>query len=240
MLCLTMGSQRITLVPGPDAGHDDDVVEPVQPVKRASAAVLSAVQAGRALQRGCQAFLAVCVDAQSVADASCAAVHSDSAASSIHDKSQLMPEPELDALLHEYDDRFMSALPEGLPLNATLVIPSRLKPSSKPPFRHAYRLSPLELAEAKSQIADLIARGHVEPSTSPYSSPILCIQKKDGTLRMCVHYRALNKLTAKNKYPIPRIDDLLDQLQGSKVFSSLDLTSGYHQIGITSCSFWAL
>ena len=71
------------------------------------------------------------------------------------------------------------------------------------------------------------------PSTSPYSSSILFIQKKDGTLRMCVDYRALNKLTVKNKYPLPRIDDLLDQLQGSKVFSSLDLTSGYHQIRLS-------
>ena len=112
----------------------------------------------------------------------------------------------------------MSALPEGLPPERNIGHTIPLEPGSKPPFRHAYRLSPGELAEAKSQIADLIARGHVEPSTSPYSSPILFIQKKDGTLRMCVDYRALNKLTVKNKYPIPRIDDLLDHCRAPKCF----------------------
>ena len=204
---LTKGSQKITLVPGTDAGHHDGV-DPLKPVR-------------------------LCVDAQSAADASCAAVHGDDVASSTHDKSHLMPETELDALLHEYDDSFMSALPEGLPPERNIGHTIRFEPSSQPPFRHAYRLSPREPAEAKSQIADLIARGHVEPSSSPYSSPILFIQKKDSTLPMCVDYRAPNKLTVKNKYPVPRTVDLLDQLQGSRVFSSLDLTNGYHQIRIT-------
>ena len=84
------------------------------------------------------------------------------------------------------------------------------------------------------QIAELIARGHAAPSNSPFAAPILFVAKKGGALRMCVDYRALNKLTVKTKYPIPRIDDLLDQLQGATVFSSsLDLTSNYHQIRIT-------
>ena len=134
-----------------------------------------------------------------------------------------MPDSELDAVLHEYEDRFHETLPDGLPpeRNTGHTIP--LEPGSKPPFRHAYRLSPRELVEAETQIADLIARGLVEPSTSPYSSPILFIQKKDGSLRMCVDYRALKKLTVKKKYPLPWIVDLLEQLQGSKMFSSLDL-----------------
>ena len=170
--------------------------------------------------------LAVCTDAQCAVDASCAVVQNDA-----NSKSRLMPDTELDALLHEYDDRFMSALPEGLRPERNIGHTLPLEAGCKPPFKHAYRLSPRELAEPKSQIADLIARGHVEPNTSPYSSPMLFTQKKDGTLRMCVDYHALNKLTVKNKYPTPRIDDLMDQLQGSKVFCSLDL-SGYHQIRI--------
>ena len=221
---LTKGSQRITLLPGPES----DLDEPVQSVPGAYAAPITAVQAGKAMASGCRAFLAVCTDAQPVADAACAATPSTTAAGGT-DQSQLMPESELNALLHEYHDRLPEALPCGLPPERNIGHAIPLEPGSKPPFRHAYRLSPRELAEAKSQIADLIARGHVVPSTSPYSSSILFIQKKDVTLRMCVDYRALNTLTVKNKYPSPRIDALLDQLQGSKVFYSLDLTSGYHQ-----------
>jgi Reverse transcriptase (RNA-dependent DNA polymerase) len=78
-----------------------------------------------------------------------------------------------------------------------------------------------------------LLKGLIEPSTSPYGTPILFVQKKDGTLRMCIDYRALNKLTVKNRYPLPRIDDLFDKLKGAQVFSTLDLTSGHHQIRIT-------
>lgn len=103
----------------------------------------------------------------------------------------------------------------------------------KPPWRPIYRLSPAELEEVKRQVADLLKKGYIEPSKSPYGAPILFTPKPDGTLRMCVDYRALNKLTVKNRYPLPRIDDLLDQLSGARYFTSLDLQSGYHQIKIT-------
>ncbi len=221
---LTKGSQRFTIVPGPDS----DSETPVRAVPGAYAAPETAVQASRALAHGCHAFLAVYTDAQPTADASCAAV-----SDSNTDQSQLMSGSVLDALLRDYEDRFPETLPDGLPPERNIGHTIPTESGAKPPFRHAYRLSPRELAEAKSQIANLIARGHVVPSTSPYSSPILFIQKKDGSLRMCVDYRTLNKLTVKNKYPLPRVDDLLDQLQGSRVFSSLDLTSGYHQIRIS-------
>ena len=95
-----------------------------------------------------------------------------------------------------------------------------------------YRLSPAENAEVRRQVSDGLRRGIIEPSASPYGTPVLFVRKKDGSLRMCVDYRALNKITVKNKYPLPRIDDLLDQLHGASVFSSLDLQSGYHQIRI--------
>ncbi|GIL46319.1 hypothetical protein Vafri_3330, partial [Volvox africanus] len=94
------------------------------------------------------------------------------------------------------------------------------------------RLSPLELDEVKRQVTDLLAKGMIRPSTSPYSAPILFVGKKDGSLRMCIDYRGLNAATVKNRYPLPRVDDLLDKLKGSAYFSSIDLQQGYNQIRI--------
>ena len=88
----------------------------------------------------------------------------------------------------------------------------------------------MEIKEAKRQITEYIHQGWIEPSSSPYGSPILFVKKKDGRLRMVIDYRALNKLAIKNQYPLPIIDDLFDQLAGSRVFRSLDLTQDYHQI----------
>ncbi|GJP42756.1 hypothetical protein CLOM_g2291 [Closterium sp. NIES-68] len=101
------------------------------------------------------------------------------------------------------------------------------EPGLKPTFRAPYRLSPTELTDMKKQIKYLLAKGLIRPSTSPYGAPVLFTPKPDGSLRMCIDYRALNKQTIKNRYPIPRIDDLLDQLRGATVFSKLDLRSGY-------------
>jgi hypothetical protein len=89
-----------------------------------------------------------------------------------------------------------------------------------------------ELKELKVQLEELLAKGYIKPSKSPYGAPVLFVHKKDGTLRMCVDYRALNKATVKNRYPLPRIDDLFDRLSGAKVFSRIDLRSGYYQIRI--------
>jgi hypothetical protein len=90
-----------------------------------------------------------------------------------------------------------------------------------------------ELKELKVQLEELLAKGYIKPSKSPYGAPVLFVHKKDGTLRMCVDYRALNKVTVKNRYPLPRIDDLFDRLSGAKVFSRIDLRFGYYQIRIT-------
>ena len=139
-------------------------------------------------------------------------------------------------MLDEFPDRFPAGrFPkwETLPPDRGIghVIPLQ-DPSSEPPFRPTYRLSPLERQEAETQIKALLAAGLIEPSSSLYGAPIIFTDKKDGGLRMCIDYRALNKLTIKNCYPLPRIDDLLDAAQGAKVFTSLDLLSGYHQIRI--------
>lgn len=95
-----------------------------------------------------------------------------------------------------------------------------------------YRMSPLELKELKAQLEDLIKKRFITPSVSPWCAPMLLVKKKDGGMRLCIDYRQLNKVTIKNKYPLPRIDDLLDQLKGAIIFSNIDLRSGYHQIRI--------
>ena len=96
---------------------------------------------------------------------------------------------------------------------------------------HTYPLSYAEMDQLKKTLADLGTHGFARPSKSPFGAPVLFVKKKDGTMRMCVDYRALNKVTVKNRYPLPRIDELFDRVQESKVFSKIDLRSGYHQIG---------
>ncbi|XP_070010744.1 uncharacterized protein [Nicotiana sylvestris] len=100
-----------------------------------------------------------------------------------------------------------------------------MQPISIPP----YRMAPAKLKELKEQLKDLLEKGFIRPSTSPWGAQVLFVQKKDGLLRICIDYRQLNKLTIRNKYPFPRIDDLFDQLQGARCFSKIDLRSGYHQ-----------
>ena len=141
----------------------------------------------------------------------------------------------LETLAKEFPDIFPKELPildekNKPPREADVTIP--LVEGARPVSRPMFRYSPLERLEMETQIKDLLSKGLIEPSSSPFASPILFVRKKDGTLRMCIDYRGLNKLTVKNKYPLPRIDDLLDHLQGSTVFSSLDLMSGYHQLRI--------
>ncbi|GJY56986.1 putative nucleotidyltransferase, ribonuclease H [Tanacetum coccineum] len=101
-----------------------------------------------------------------------------------------------------------------------------------PVARAPYRLAPSEMKELSKQLQELLEKGFIRPSSSPWGAPVLFVKKKDGSFRMCIDYRELNKLTIKNRYPLPRIDDLFDQLQGSSVYSKIDLRSGYHQLRI--------
>ena len=94
-----------------------------------------------------------------------------------------------------------------------------------------------KLKELKQQLADLLDKGFIHPSISPWGAPILFVRKKDGSLRMCIDYHQLNKVMIKNKYPLPRIDDLFDQLQGAKCFSKIDLHSGYHQLKVRESAY---
>jgi hypothetical protein len=96
------------------------------------------------------------------------------------------------------------------------------------PYRHPKRFKD----KIEKAIKELLAMGHIKPMTSPFASSVILVQKKDGTLRMCIDYRALNKKTIKNRYPFPRIDELMDELHGADFFTKIDLRSGYHQISI--------
>jgi hypothetical protein len=136
-------------------------------------------------------------------------------------------------LLKEYEDVFKLELPRGLPPERNVGHSILVEPGAPPPFRPTYRLSPVEQEEVKSKLTNLLEKGLVELSTSPYGAPILFVGKKDGSLRMVQDYCYLNKITIKNRYPLPRIDDLLDSISGMKYFTSLDLTSSYYQIRIT-------
>jgi hypothetical protein len=134
----------------------------------------------------------------------------------------------------EYPDVLPDDLP-GMPPDRGIEFIIELQPGTAPISKKPYRMPPNELAELKIQLQDLLDKGFIRPSASPWGSPALFVKKKDNSLRLCVDYRPLNAVTIKNKYPLPRIDILFDQLAGAKVFSKIDLCSGYHQIKIKPC-----
>jgi hypothetical protein len=129
----------------------------------------------------------------------------------------------------EFPDVFPEDLP-GLPPERDVEFVIELKPGTAPISRRSSRMPPNELAELKTQLQDLLEKGFIGPSSSPWGCPAIFVKKKDQTLRMCVDYRPLNEVTIKNKYPLPQIDILFDQLSGARVFSKIDLRSGYHHI----------
>ena len=131
----------------------------------------------------------------------------------------------------EYPDVFPEELP-GMPPDQDIEFVIELQPGTAPISRRPYRMTPSELLELKIQLQELQDKGFIRPSTSPWGCPALFVKKKDHGLILCVDYRPLNAVTIKNKYPLPRIDLLFDQLAGAKVFSKIDLRSGYHQIKI--------
>ena len=137
-----------------------------------------------------------------------------------------------DRMLNKYKDVFPDDLPNQLPPVRHIEHSIDLVPGSTPPSKQPYKMSPKELDELKKMIDDLLSHGFIKPAASPFGAPVLFVKKKDGTMRMCVDYRALNKITIANKYPLPRVDELFDRLQGAKYFSKIDLRSGYHQVRI--------
>jgi len=136
-------------------------------------------------------------------------------------------------VVREFSDVFPEKLP-GLPPPRDVELGIDLVPGTAPISKAPYRMAPIELQELKKQLEEMIELGFIRPSVSPWGAPVLFVKKKDGSMRLCIDYRELNKVTIKNRYPLPRIDDLFDQLKGAGVFSKIDLRSGYHQIAVRS------
>ncbi|KAL0537623.1 hypothetical protein IC582_026606 [Cucumis melo] len=170
--------------------------------------VISAIRASKLLSQGTWGILASVVDTREV-DVS------------------LSSEP----VVRDYPDVFPEELP-GLPPHREVEFAIELEPGTVPIIRAPYRMAPAELKELKVQLQELLDKGFIRPSVSPWGAPVLFVKKKDGSMRLCIDYRELNKVTVKNRYPLPRIDDLFDQIQGATVFSKIDLRSGYHQLRI--------
>jgi hypothetical protein len=131
----------------------------------------------------------------------------------------------------DYPDVFPNEL-QGMPPDRDIEFAIELQPETAPISKRPYRMPPAELAELKKQLQELLDKGFIRPGTSLWGCPALFVKKKDESLRLCVDYRPLNAVANKNKYPLPCIDVLFDQLVGAKVFSKIDLRSGYHQIKI--------
>ena len=170
--------------------------------------VIFAVIARKMVRKGCEAYLAYVID-------------------TVKERPSVSDIPTVSGFPNVFPEE-LSGLPPQREIEFAIDVIPGVTPASITP----YRMAPLELKELKLQLQELLEKGFIRPSVSPWGSPVLFVKKKDGTLRLCIDYRQLKKLTVKNKYPLPRIDDLFDQLKGASIFSNIDLRSGYHQLKI--------
>ncbi|KAL1224845.1 RNA-directed DNA polymerase-like protein [Cardamine amara subsp. amara] len=187
-----------------DRGKGRLVYQGVRPTS--DSLVISVMQAERMIERGCEAYLATISSPEAVGEAKVGDIR----------------------VVQEFSDVFQSL--QGLPPSRSDPFTIELEPGTTPISRAPYRMAPAEMAELKKQLEELLSKGFIRPSTSPWGAPVLFVKKKDGSFWLCVDYRGLNRVTVKNRYPLPRIDELLDQLRGATWFSKIDLASGYHQI----------
>ncbi|KAA0053247.1 DNA/RNA polymerases superfamily protein [Cucumis melo var. makuwa] len=176
--------------------------------KVVSRSLISVLKAKKLLRKGCIAFLAHIVVVQ---------------------REKLKPEDV--PVVKEFLDIFPDDL-SGLPPDREIEFTIELLPGTTPISQASYRMAPSELKELKMQLQELVDKGYIRPSVSPWGAPVVFVKKKDGTLRLCIDYRQLNKVTIRNKYHLPCIDDLFDQLRGAALFSKIDLRSEYHQVKV--------
>ena len=134
-------------------------------------------------------------------------------------------------VIREFPDVFPKELP-GVPPEREVDLFIEVVQGTTPISRAPYRMAPTELKELKTQLQEILDKGFIRPNVSPWGAPVLFVKKKEGTLRMCIDYRQINKVTVKNKYLLPRIEDLFDQLKGASVFSKIDLRSRYYQLRV--------
>ena len=138
---------------------------------------------------------------------------------------------DLPRVVCEYENVFLDEL-SGLPPQRDVDFCIELHFGTSPISMTLHRMAPIELQELKVQIQELLDKGFIRPSTSPWGIPVLFAKKKDKNLRLCIDYRQLNRVTIKNRYPLPRIDDLFDQLRGARFYSKIELCKGYHQLRV--------
>ncbi|KAI3771277.1 hypothetical protein L6452_02438 [Arctium lappa] len=197
-------AKKLIRIPGSD-GH---AVTVYGERRIGEVAIISMAKVRKCLVKGCSFFLAYVIDAKL-------------------EKKNL----EDVEVVKEFSDVFPYDFP-GLPPDRQVEFKIDLTPGAAPIARVSYRLAPSEMKEMMSQLQDILEKGFVRPSSSPWGAPVLFVKKKDGTMRMCIDYRELNKVIVKNKYPLPRIDDLFGQLQGAGCFSKIDLRLGFHQVKV--------
>ncbi|GJX44036.1 putative reverse transcriptase domain-containing protein [Tanacetum coccineum] len=174
--------------------------------------IISCTKTQKYIEKGCQVYLAQVTSKK------------------VEDRSE---EKRLEdvSIVREFPEVFLEDLP-GLPPARQVEFQIDLVPGAAPVARAPYRLAPAEMQELSTQLQELSDKGFIRPCSSTWGAPVLFVEKKDGSFRMCIDYCELNKLTVKNRYPLLRIDDLFDQLQGSRVYSKIDLRSGYHQLRV--------
>ena len=173
-----------------------------------SSNIISAMAAQRMLRKGCQGYLAYVVETGK--------------------EGTMVDEI---PVVREFPDVFPDDIP-GLPPDREVEFTIDLIPGTEPISIPPYRMAPVELRELKAQLEELLSKRFIRPSISPWGAPVLFVKKKDGSLWLCIDYRKLNRVTIRNQYPLPRIYELFDQLQGSRVYSKIDLRSGYHQLRV--------